>query len=140
MVIGQNCQPRAACEAILGHPSPHGLGHLTDFRVGVAFKVVVPLKFNSGVVRPPLRALNEAVVESWHRVVGKIYLKSAASVVCQRCNFWNLRALEVAEVSQDNVEDGFSLLPRTRPESAPGFRMYYTATPLLPRVHGIQIC
>jgi hypothetical protein len=60
-------------------------------------------------------------------VVGKIYLKSAASVVCQRCNFWNLRALEVAEVSQNNVEDGFSLLPRTRPESVPGFRIYYTA-------------
>src|SRR6202140_3987835 len=79
MVIGQNCQSRAACEAILGHPSPHGLGHLTDFRVGVAFKVVVTLKFNSGVVWPPLRALDEAVVKSWHRVVGKIYLKSAGS-------------------------------------------------------------
>jgi hypothetical protein len=45
------------------------------------------LKFNSGVVWPPLRALNKAVVESWHRVVGKIYLKSAGSVVCQWCNF-----------------------------------------------------
>src|SRR3984893_13675064 len=80
MVIGQKCPQRAACEAILGHPSPHGLGHLTDFRVSVAFEVVVPLKFKSGIVWPLLRALNEAIVESWHRLVGKIYLKSAGSV------------------------------------------------------------
>src|ERR1700730_15235978 len=127
MVIGQNCQPSAACEATVGYPSPHGLGHLTDFRVGVAFEVVVPLKLNRGVVWPLLRALNEAVVEGWHRVVGKIYLKSAGSVVCQWRNFQNLRALECAEVPLRNLEDGFSLLPRTRPQSAPGFRMYYTA-------------
>ena len=113
MVIGQNCQPRAACEAIVGHPSPHGLGHLTDFRVGVAFEVVVPLKFKSGVIWPPRRARNEAVVKSWHRVVGKIYLKSAGSVVCWWSNFWNLGALEFARVWQNHLEDGFSLVPRT---------------------------
>jgi len=46
-------------------------------------------------------------------VVGKIYLKSAGSVVCWWSNFWNLSALEFARVWQNHLEDGFSLLPRT---------------------------
>src|SRR5260370_42646562 len=66
MVIRHNSQPRSAHKSVLADPSADRFGHSAQFRVGAALELIVPLEFERDIVRPALRAFDEAVVESGH--------------------------------------------------------------------------
>src|SRR5258708_1303317 len=75
MVIRHNSQPRSAHKSVFADPSPDRLGHPAQFRIGAALELSVPLEFERDIVRPALRAFDEAVVESGHGSWG-LYTKN----------------------------------------------------------------
>src|ERR1700676_5242353 len=78
MIVRKNGKPRSLRKFIFRDPSTHGFGHAAQFGIRATFEVIVALQFQRDIVRPALRALDKAVVESGHGS-WRIYTKKSLS-------------------------------------------------------------
>src|ERR1700722_2172334 len=84
MIIGKDRQPRPARKFVFRDPAAYRFGHAAQFVIRTAFEVIVALQFQRNVVRPALRALDKAVVESGHGS-WRIYTKKSLGRRKSRC-------------------------------------------------------
>jgi len=80
MVVGQDRSPGTRLKSFFRKPAADALSHPPGLGVGVALHPVTPLNLKRNIVGPALGALAKELIEGWHGVSSKSYMKVESSL------------------------------------------------------------